>query len=199
MRDEIRLRREEDIAKAAYGLLEEKGFTGMSMLAIARRAKASNETLYRWYGDKHGLFLALILKNGEDVREFLVADLDENASARKTLNSLGPKLLGLLVSERAIALNRAAAADPTGVLGEALAKGGRGTIAPLIGRVFERLKREGMVAFDDTRDITGTYINMLVGDLQIRRVIGTLGELTQDEILARAIRAQDAVFRLYGV
>ena len=49
--------REEEIEAAAYRLLEERGFAGTGMQAIAQAAHASNETLYRWYGDKTGLYL----------------------------------------------------------------------------------------------------------------------------------------------
>ena len=60
MRDEKRAARAEEIETAAYGVLEAKGYDGLTMLAVARAAKASNEMLYRWYGDKQGLIEALI-------------------------------------------------------------------------------------------------------------------------------------------
>ncbi len=49
-------------------MLDAKGYAGASMLAIARQAKASNETLYNWYGDKNGLFRALVVRNAGEVR-----------------------------------------------------------------------------------------------------------------------------------
>ena len=51
------------IEQAAYELIDEFGYDGISMLKIAKRAKASNETLYKWYGDKKGLFSALVETN----------------------------------------------------------------------------------------------------------------------------------------
>ena len=55
MKSETRTERQKQIESAAYLVLEKKGFSGASMLAIAKQAKASNETLYRWYKDKNGL------------------------------------------------------------------------------------------------------------------------------------------------
>ncbi len=44
--------RQDAIAAAAYRLLEQHGFAATTMQAIAREARASMETFYRWYGDK---------------------------------------------------------------------------------------------------------------------------------------------------
>ncbi|MEQ8740678.1 MAG: helix-turn-helix domain-containing protein, partial [Hoeflea sp.] len=63
MREETRAARQAQIEQAAYEVLEEKGYAATSMLAIAKRARASNETLYNWYGDKTGLFRALVVRN----------------------------------------------------------------------------------------------------------------------------------------
>jgi AcrR family transcriptional regulator len=46
--------RRERIEKAAYDVLAETGYKGASLLLIAQRASVSNETLYRWYGNKQG-------------------------------------------------------------------------------------------------------------------------------------------------
>ncbi|WP_372990533.1 TetR/AcrR family transcriptional regulator, partial [Sulfitobacter sp.] len=112
MRAETRTHRQEQIEVAAYKLLEQKGFAGTSMQGIARLAKASNETLYNWYGDKQGLFKALVARNADEVKSLLEEELDAQRDALGILGLLGPRLLSLLLGPRAIALNRAAAADP---------------------------------------------------------------------------------------
>ena len=82
--------------RAKLSIMEEKGYVGASMLAVAKKAKASNETLYNWYGDKRGLFQALVLRNAEDVKTYLEAELATDHDAQTILAALGPKLLGLL-------------------------------------------------------------------------------------------------------
>ena len=52
MRQENQQKRREQIETAAYELLRGKSHISTLMLAIARHAGASNETLYRWYGNK---------------------------------------------------------------------------------------------------------------------------------------------------
>lgn len=136
MRDDAKRARQAEIAEAAYALVGEKGFGGTSMLAVAKRAKASNETLYRWYGDKIGLFTALIEDNAAGVQDLLEDALSKGSDPIETLAALGPRLFELLTSDRAIALNRAAAADGTGELGAALTRAGREKVMPLIAQVI---------------------------------------------------------------
>ncbi|MEO0911695.1 MAG: TetR/AcrR family transcriptional regulator C-terminal domain-containing protein [Pseudomonadota bacterium] len=184
-----RTEKEEAIAEAAYALLEEKGYTGTSMLAIARRARASNETLYNWYGDKLGLFRALVTRNTEAIKTALETAAKPGASTAETLASLGPKLLEILLGPRAIALNRAAAGDATGSLGQALSGAGREVILPLIAEALEAGRSRGDLTFDTTEAAADLYISLLVGDLQIKRVTGARPPLTKPEREARATRA----------
>ena len=43
--------RASQIEQVAFDLLDKRGAAGLSMRAVAKAARASNETLYRWYGD----------------------------------------------------------------------------------------------------------------------------------------------------
>lgn len=172
MRQENKSLRQTQIETAAYALLEQKGYAGTSMQAIARKARASNETLYNWYGDKNGLFKALVARNAAEVKALLEEELVTGQDPIATLGRLGPKLLTLLLGDRAIALNRAAAADPSGELGAAISMAGRESVLPLIVAVLERAKSDKKLIFDQADEAAGLYMNLLVGDLQIRRVIG---------------------------
>ena len=86
MRDAARAERRAEIERAAYALLEENGYAGMSMLGVAKRARASNETLYRWYGNKQGLIKAMVARNAAIA---LALWLSSTASAAAQLDTLG--------------------------------------------------------------------------------------------------------------
>lgn len=172
MRQEKRFLRQQQIEAAAYELLETNGYEGTSMIGIAKRARASNETLYNWFGDKKGLYKALVTRNAAEVKSLLETELNTDHDALVILGALGPKLLKLLLGDRAIALNRAAAADGSGELGATLSEAGRETVLPLIEQVLERARKQGTLKFDQTSEAAGMYLDLLVGDLQIRRVIG---------------------------
>lgn len=198
MRKDARTRREAEVAAAAYAVIEEKGYAGASMLTIARRARASNETLYNWYGDKQGLFRSLIERNTQDVRRLLETAAQDGAAPLEVLRQIGPKLLAMVLGERAIALNRAASADPTGELGRTLAEAGREAIAPRIGAILQAAHTRGDLRFDDPEEAVNTYVSLLVGDLQIRRATGAVPGPNEAEIATRAGRAMTQFLKLYG-
>ncbi len=198
MRDETKAIRQDQIEQAAYAVLEDKGYAGTSMLAIARKARASNETLYNWYGDKTGLFRALVQRNAAEVKALLEDQITGHENAVTALARVGPVLLGLVTSDRAIALNRAAAADPTGDLGRTIAAEGRSTVAPLIAQVLRAGREDGVFVFDDLEAACEVYLGLLIGDMQVRRVVGRMPKPDAADLAARSTRALDLFTRLYA-
>ena len=166
------------------------------MQGIAKHARASNETLYNWFGDKQGLFCALVTRNAEEVKAHLEAELKTDHDALSILGSLGPKLLDLLTGDRAVALNRAAAADGSGELGATLSKAGREVVFPLLEQVLLRARQEGQLRFEISGEAVGLYLDLLIGDQQIRRVIGRLPAPTAEFCEARSKRAMSLLRQL---
>ena len=101
MRHEKRAARARQIEAAAYDILAEKGFAGLSVQAVAKAARASNETIYRWYGDKTGLFEALIRGNAQQVAHAI--DKAKPDPLDK-LSETGTVLLSMLLGRQAISL-----------------------------------------------------------------------------------------------
>ncbi|MEX0278504.1 MAG: TetR/AcrR family transcriptional regulator [Ruegeria sp.] len=196
LREEKRSLRQQQIEAAAYEVLEAKGYSGTSMQGIAKQARASNETLYNWYGDKQGLFRALVTRNAEEVKSHLEAELGTDHDALSILGTLGPKLLDLLTGDRAVALNRAAAADSSGELGATLSKAGREAVFPLLEQVLLRARKDGQLRFKTSGEAVGLYLDLLIGDQQIRRVIGRLPAPTAEFCEARAQRAVNLLRQL---
>lgn len=193
--------RRELIEEAAYRVLVRDGYKAASILAIAKEAKASNETLYRWYGNKQGLFASLVARNAESARDLLSKALASHTDPLAVLEKLGPVLLQVVTSERAVAINRAAAGDvyDTGTLGEALAKGGRESLLPLIAKLLAQADAEGALQIDEPDAAAEIYIDLLIGDVQIRRATGALEPLSQKAIVARSTRALTLLRKLYAV
>lgn len=196
MRDDKRQLRHDAITQAAYALLAEKGYDGTSMLSIAKAAKASNETLYRWYGDKRGLFEAMVRDNAAEVKAMLEAEMSSGGSPIDALRTIAPVLLSMLLGERAILLNRAAASDPSGELGAAIAKGGRDAVQPLIAAVIEGIETEVKPQGMSKADL---FLGLLIGDAQIRRVLGVMPALPEDQIQARSNAAIAAFLKVLSV
>lgn len=200
MKSENRAQRRREIMQAAYSVLAEKGYGGTSMLEVARRASASNETLYKWFGSKQGLFKAMVEENADEAVRMLSASIGGTGDISHHLSELGPVLLRIVAGEKAIALNRAASGDATdtGTLGAVIAGAGRDTIAPMLAGLFERARSEGAMSFDSARDVVEIYFGILIGDLQVRRVIGAEATPDEKEISRRSDRARELLMRLYG-
>ena len=192
--------RRKEIERAAYELLSEKGYKATSMLQIAKRAKASNETLYRWYGNKQTLFQALVEANAADARALLEKAIADEDDALETLARVGPVLLAIVTGERAVALNRAAAVDvsETNTLGRTIADAGKGSVMPLIGAVIEQGRNAQVLVSPSAAEAAALFLDVLIGDAQIRRVIDVAQAITGKEAERRTARALQVLQAVYG-
>ncbi len=199
MKLENRQARMRQIEMAAFQLLQEQGYKATSMLAIAKRAGASNETLYNWYGNKQALFRSLIKSNAQQIIVTLQDGLNRDEDLQHILERAGFDLLKMVTGEKAVVLNRAAATDAneTGSLGEALADAGRNHVMPVLQQIFKRAKNKKQIHYENSGEIVDFYICLLLGDTQIRRVTGTIPELNDKEIKSRVDRAWNVLKKLH--
>ncbi|WP_075995386.1 TetR/AcrR family transcriptional regulator [Salaquimonas pukyongi] len=196
--------RERRIFEAAYKVLSRKGFKSASMLAIAKAAGASNETMYNWYGNKQGLLAAMIKDNADqvaaDLEDFAAKVPDKDTDSIARLEKFGCKLLDLLTGERSVLLNRAAAADVAdgGLLGRLLSEHGRSRMVALISGTVEAAQAAGKLRVHDRQEITEIYLALLLGDIQIRRVIGVTRAPPPEAIAVHSQRVIELLLDLFG-
>ena len=200
MREPDRAQRRDVILDAATAILREKGYRDATMLDVARRVSASKETLYAWFGNKSGLFQAVIRRNADRVRTVLEAHLDGNAAVDEALADVGRALAGLLLGDGAVAINRAAISearsDPE--LARILVETGREATLPFFVRYLERCRERGLLDFDDPWEAAETFLGLLLGDKQIRRLLGVVETPDAGEIETRARQAAVRFLKLYG-
>lgn len=189
--DEARRRR--DLLDAAFDLLVERGYDTTTTLAVAQGAGASKETIYNWFGSKAGLFAAMIERNAAEANSRVQAALEGNTRPRETLTAFAEGLLTLLLSERALALNRAAISSPE--LAEVLLRHGRHTTGPLVEEYLARLADSGELAIADPDDAFRLLYGLVVQDSQIRALLGER-PLTRAAIRSRARQAVDRFLQL---
>lgn len=193
--------RREEILDVAFSVLAERGYRGASMREIAGRARASKETLYAWYGNKRGLFEALVSWQAERVGVALAPSLEgDDDDYVSLLRAFAAELQRLLLGERSVVINRAAiseaASDPT--FARLLAARGRDTILPKLGRYLEGQRERGRLRFADAENAAESFIGLVMGDQQIRRLLGVMEMPDPGQIEARAERAVDEFLVLFG-
>lgn len=196
MRNESRELRRREIVEHAFAMLARDGYAAFSMQALAKVSRSSKETLYGWFGGKAGLYKAMVEENAAR----LVLPSAEAADGVRELSRFGAELLSMLLGERAVLLNRVAAAEAGGdaTLGAFLAEKGRDHVMPKLAAYFQALAKQGVMGIAAAEEPAEIWLSLLAGDLQIRRATGAIGLPTQEEIDARSARAAQLTFQLYG-
>ena len=193
--------RRNEILDVALGVLAERGYRDASMREIARRAHASKETLYSWFGDKSGLFEQLVSWQAERLEEALAGSLEPDGhDAKAVLRAFAVELLRLLLGERAIIINRVAIsefpADPA--FAQILTSRGRGSVVPKLEGYLEEQRARGRLRFQDAGYAAEVLIGLVVGDQQVRRLLGSLTEPGPEEAEERADQAVGAFLAIFG-
>ncbi len=200
MKAASRDKRRDEIMNAAIEILSERGYRDASMLEVARRSSASKETLYVWFGDKRGLFEAVIRRNAEAVQAVLARHLESDAPTERVLVDFGRALLELLLGDSAVAINRAAISearsDPS--LAQILASAGREGTLPGFIRFLELCRERGALRIEAPSQAAEDFLGLLLGDTQTRRLLGLLAAPNKVQIEARAARAARNFLRLYA-
>ena len=193
--------RREEILEVALSVLAERGYRGASMLEIARRAQASKETLYAWFGDKRGLFEELVRWQAERVDAVIAPNLErEGEDPSKVLRGFALELQRLLLGERAVVINRAAISEATSdpTFARILATQGRGSVVPKLVRYLEGQRERGRLEFEEAATAIDTIIGLAIGDQQVRRLLGVLAMPELEQMEMRAERAVRSFLRLFG-
>ena len=189
-----RAARERAILDVALEELIEHGADGLSMLGVARRAGASKETLYAWFGDRDGLLTALIERNADEAVVGVRGALDRpDDDARTVLVGFAIGLLRLLTGPASLALNRAAMSAPA--LAERLLRSGRHRVGPLVETYLAALDDADTLTAPDPAASFELLYGLVVRDLQIRVLLGEPVPPPR-ELAARAAMAVDQFLRL---
>lgn len=178
----------------------EHGYEATTMSEVARRAGASKETLYAWFGSKEGLAAALIRSEGEAsvgaVRRALSGPQGSGAEVRERLQSYATGLLTLLTSPVSVALNRAAMGRPD--LAALLLEHGRHRIGPLVTEYLAALSTAGQIEVSDPASAFELLYGLVVRDTQIRVLLGEAAP-SDSFLRKRAVEAVNIFLRLNSV
>lgn len=103
-------KRRRAMLEAARRLFLEKGFDGVSVDDIIAAAGGSKATLYGYFGDKQGLFAALINDVARDILEGITVDVTAS-DPRIALTRLGTAYCTRVLSDPVLSLYRLAVAE----------------------------------------------------------------------------------------
>ena len=104
-------KRRREIAVVAEQVFFETGFAETTMQAIAARAGASKETLYRHFGSKEELFAEIVSERAKCWLEDLDEKFTTPGSVADVLRTIGLKMLESVLEEDAVSLCRTVVAE----------------------------------------------------------------------------------------
>ncbi|RUT35165.1 TetR/AcrR family transcriptional regulator [Arsenicitalea aurantiaca] len=200
--DEALTPRQQVVLTAALELLVASG-DGLTMTAVARRARCSKETLYKWFGDRDGLLTATVQWQAAKVRMPQVdrARLDA-ASLRRSVKEFARDLLTVITGEVSVTLNRLAVthagAEKTG-LGRIVLENGVLAIRKRLKPILEAGRDAALLKFTDSEDAFRTFFGLVVRDVQIRLLLGEELTLDAEAVEAHVAKATEQFFTLHGV
>ncbi len=178
-----------------FGLkvLIERGWRGTSMIAIARAASASKETLYNWFGDKAGFFGEMIRENATVLDQALPEDFAA-MPLEEGLHAFGRELLRLVTGEASVALNRAAIAEAgsDASLGRILLAEGKAKSLPKFAAWLS-----GHLVLDDPMQAAERFVVLVKGEAQLERLLGVPEPPSDLEIDMQVTRAVDEFLTLF--
>ena len=179
--------RRREILDAAFQEFTSKGYAGASMEAIARRARASKETLYAWFENKETLFNTLLVSRLEGISNQVTAAAEADPSPAHVLPIIAEDVIRLMLAIMPLT--------------QAMGPGEPGqTATRLVGKtISDERKRfaayilwcrdQGYITFDDDPfEIVSLFVAMAEGQWSLRLSTGMTDMLTDKMIEDHARR-----------
>lgn len=192
--------RRREILSAVLKVIKERGVSGATTARIAAEAHCSKETIYNWFGDRTGLFSALVEEQSRAMNEMLADTLSTTPDVRISLVKFASALLDLLTGEASLLINRAAIAGmgEANELANIVLLRGRGETLPLVQSLLVRARDQGLIQFDDTEEVVSTFYGLIMADRQMKAVLGDSKSRPEgSEMTPLAERSVERLFLIY--
>lgn len=148
-------RKRREIRQAAIGEFLAKGYAGTSMDDVAAAARVSKQTVYKHFGSKEELFVAIIEATvGEvmnEVFERVGVSPDHHGDLAQELLTMGRRLIVLIMQPELLALRRLVTGEAGRFpqLGEAWWRGGPARLMAELTGLLRQADKDGQLAIDD--------------------------------------------------
>ena len=179
-----RRRRETEILTTALSVFLKSGYGGSTLDELAAAARVTKRTLYTFFGDKAGLFAAMVTDLAAAVSLNAAYDSD-------TLETLATRIISRVHSDELVGLHRLVIAESTRFpeLARILHSSGD---ARHIARLAEHIRTERGPA---SESLAEPLFSLLLGEKHRRRLLGIDPAPTAAQAAAHA----DAALRLLGL
>ncbi|CAO3458186.1 TetR/AcrR family transcriptional regulator [Azospirillum largimobile] len=168
------LARRQAILTAARRLFIEKGFEKTTLSDIIAVAGGSRATLYEHFGDKEGLFRAIMEEDNAMILSGLApAQADDRVTPEAGLTAFALHLVKALLNEETTGTVRILISEGDRVpdIAEAFFRIGPENAIRRLAEYLQRLSDSGTLKIEDPAVAAQAFLGMVTGNLLIRRLI----------------------------
>ncbi len=177
--------RRQAILAAAEHLFIEKGFEKTTLADIINRSGGSRATLYEHFGDKEGLFRAMMEENSAHILDGLTAaQADDLAPPEVALTKFALHFVQALVDDRTTSIVRVLVAEGGRIsdIAESFLRIGPDTTVKRLSEYLKGLADTGALHIDDPDVAAKAFLGMVTGDIVISRLILPKRPISMDEV-----------------
>ena len=164
--------RREILLHAAADIFFEQGYAATSIDAIIERAGGSKRNIYSEFGNKEGLFAAIVTENANKALSALA--IDGRGDLRSTLITFGKQLMEIYMSPAVLGVYRIAVTEnarfPT--LVRNFYESGPGRASAKLAEVLEDARRRNEISTGDCAAAADHFVGMIRGNLHLQVVLG---------------------------
>jgi AcrR family transcriptional regulator len=183
--------RREALLQAAAEVFFEQGYVATSIDAIIERAGGSKRNIYNEFGNKQGLFSAIVTESADKVLSPLVIEEIEGHDLHATLTAFGQHLMGAYMSPTLIGIYRIAVTEANRFpdLVKSFYEQGPGRATSRLAEVLEVAKERGEIQADDCLRVAGHFVGMIRDNLHLQVVLGLRAPPSDEEAQAAVASA----------
>lgn len=185
--------RREALLKAATTAFLEHGYGGTTLDMIIQRAGGSKRTLYDLFGDKAGLFSAVMSELSQNLLQRIERQDLEHSTLAEGLQSYGENFVKFILAPTELALYRVLVAEsPTfPELGAEFFHSFPDTIRRRMVQYFEKYMARGELNIDDADMAASQFLGLCAGSLHLRAVLYPASLPSEEQITLFVRRAVD--------
>lgn len=195
-REKKREIRREAMLSAAYDLFLEKGYEATTLSDIVGRSGGSLATLYEMFEGKPGLLRAMVGDRCSQISEAIDRAISSHKPPREALREIAEYMFDKIIDPDAIALFKAAIAQPE--LGRKLYEAGPANGQAMLADYFAHQTSEGTLHIDDPVFAAQLFFQMMFGHFHQMLLFGLPVSLSKADKARHFDTVMAAFFKIYG-
>jgi AcrR family transcriptional regulator len=171
------------ILKAAEEVFFKQGYAATSIDAIIARVGGSKRSIYNEFGNKAGLFSALVSESAEEALSPFTDEEINGQDLKEILLEFGRRLLLMYMSPKLIGVYRTIVTDGSRFpkLAQTFYEQGPGRAVTRLTMVLEEARTKGEIDIDDCKISANHFIGMLRGNLHLQVILNLRKPPCQEE------------------